>query len=406
MFARTAPLLILFPLICWHCSDSDYTETARPPVLPTLPDTLGEQKTIVILVKTKDMMEIVSQPEVFEEVIFNLPNGVNAFMKKASRGKTWLSGEVVGWYELEQTLGCDQEKLEKWAIEAADPEVDFTAFQRIVVLFPQTLSPCFPAGTSTIGRKTYQTQDGPVRASLCLLPWEGYISAQSMKPGFLLGGGTLCHELLHSLGVWHANSYNCGAASLAAADSCRAAEYGDPFSISGDGERATYPSALHQYALSWFGEGEVATATQSAEFHLYPLSSSLLGLSGDGKDCLALRIPLKKPIPLTDSYGERVLMPELWLEYRWPFDFDRDLWEETHSQQGIVLVRGWSLRQNQWGTAINTYLLDMHPGSGLDEFRDAALKPGEVFHEKTNDIRIAFRGWSMEEFPLIEVTLP
>ncbi|OGY25816.1 MAG: hypothetical protein A2Z24_00440 [Candidatus Woykebacteria bacterium RBG_16_44_10] len=229
-------------------------------VLGTLTDTLGEQKTVVILVNFQNDTSQPFTTATAQDVTFTGTDSVSSYYLDASYNKTWLTGDAYGWYTMAINKTCDYGDIEAAAIDAADPFVNFQNYSRIILAFPG--SSCGWAGLGTIGKWAVSTDDGVVQSSI------SWIIA-SYFGLFVVG-----HEFGHNLGVYHANALDCGSVTLG--DSCTDVEYGDIYDIMG-GYNPGHHNAAHKQALNWFEPSNVVTATDSTVYWLEPLETATSG---------------------------------------------------------------------------------------------------------------------------------
>ncbi len=91
-------------------SDSKDFEITAPAVLP---NTLGEQKLLVLLVNFQNN---ISQPFTVEQtnnLIFNTANAasVTNYYREVSFQRAWINGDVRGWFTLNMSDGCDYRQV-------------------------------------------------------------------------------------------------------------------------------------------------------------------------------------------------------------------------------------------------------------------------------------------------------
>ncbi|MDF1561852.1 MAG: Ig-like domain-containing protein [Deltaproteobacteria bacterium] len=317
--------------------------------LGTLADTLGEQRTLVILVNFQDAPA--DQPWSLAGASSVVYGEVSGYLEEASFGATWLQGEVHGWYTLAQdsTL-CDSNALRTLALAAAvDDGVALEAFDRVIFAFPG--SPCGYSGMATLGGK-------PSYAWLA-----GHLDLRVTG-----------HELGHNLGLRHAHFLDCGAEVLGA--SCTSIEYGDPTDLMGGLENTGHFQAASKEQLGWLaapGAPTIGTATASGVFPLEPYAASPAG--GDK----GLRIHQGSD-PLTGG--------DVWyyLEYRQPVGADSGLAATPGLHEGVLLRR---VAPENGG--LGAWLLDGSPASASTTYGDlvdAALVVGASFTDAAAGITL------------------
>lgn len=131
------------------------TSTAGASTGP-LPNTLGAQSTLVLLVNFED--DPANQPYTAanaQSVVFGT---ANAFFLENSYQQTWLTGDVAGWYTIPlSSTNCDTSSIESYAqAAAASAGVNLSAYSHFVYAFPQN-SACGWAGSSYIGGNPSQS---------------------------------------------------------------------------------------------------------------------------------------------------------------------------------------------------------------------------------------------------------
>lgn len=360
---------------------------------PLAPPILGARKTVVILARFQNMLPVTRDPSVYREAIFDGPNSLDAYVRDVSYGRASLSGEVYGWYELNEPAPCSFEGTTLAAMAAADDDISYSDVQTVIVITPQAeplCDPPFAAGNSTIGAVSLQSDDGPFEAGVVHVIWEGFVNLSLVPPA-----RTVLHELLHSFGMWHENSLDCGANALSRTGTCSSYEYGMGFSILGSFDHGFEPSALAREVFGWLPEEEILTATGPGDYVIYPVNGAEpLPVPG----ARALRVPLPSPVSVRvrSPTSETAAVSEVYFEYRRPVGFDAP---EFVGQSGIpvnmggALVYGWAYRSDHLRNfatrrQITTLLLDATPESvslenvqqGLDDFSDGLVLVGHSFY--------------------------
>jgi hypothetical protein len=169
-----------------------------------LPNTIGSQSTIIVLVNFADNM---TEPMTVQTAR-DSAQITSDFFYENSFGATWLQTDVVGWITIAQSsLECDvgTTAMQADAVLAAQG-IDVTPYMRQVYWFPFNACSWF-AGLATIGGN----------------PSSAWIN------GFWgdFAPSLLAHELGHNLGLYHSHSLDCNAGV------CTSVEYGDFYDVMG-----------------------------------------------------------------------------------------------------------------------------------------------------------------------------
>lgn len=300
--------------------------------------TIGEQRTAVILVNFQDD---VSQPLSVADAHAMVFGTVSDLMWEASYQKTFLSGDVFGWFTIPVSRAvCDVNlfavEADKLAIAAG---VRLADYQRLVYLLPQNA--CSGAGSNS----------GPSTPSRL------WVTSNNHTPQMI------AHELGHNFGLLHAQALECGSASYGS--DCAVQNYGDPADTMGSGY-VTHFNAAFKEKIGWLnanGAPAITTVTASGSYAIAPMSAATGGVR-------ALRIPRG-----TDpASGE---MSYYYLEYRQPTGFDATLATTGNLTKGVLVHVG--------GVNQTNVLLDMTPGSlassTFADMSDAALAPGRSYSD-------------------------
>lgn len=276
-----------------------------------------------------------------KELVFSGASSSNAYFKEVSFGVRSLvgsvdaTGDVFGWYTLEQTnAGC---AYQDWGTaaraKATAAGVNLANYEHVVHYFPRTSSCSFSGVGQLPGRYNW------INAS---------------------GSQTISHELGHNFGVHHASSYRClnGGVPVPIGGTCTANEYGDPFDVMGSGYR--HLSAYHKEKLGFLEAANVQTVTASGSFAIAPLEQKAAGLQ-----------VLRFPIPGTsDVY---------YVEYRQPFGFDS--FRSTDPVSNGVLIRRITIPSR---SVLQTKLIDNAPST--TSFTDAPLGVGKAFTDAAANV--------------------
>lgn len=319
-----------------------------------LPESIGNQRTLVILT---NFLDDTRRPYTRRSAENVLRNEVDPYFRDASYGKTWITGRAVGWITLDMDSTCDDEVIRKATIDAVDDSVDFTQYDRLIIAYPTARGRC--RSHATLGKIETQTEDGIVRLGRVT-----YI-------GLRFGSGTVAHELGHSLGLVHANGWDCRPEIMGTV--CSSDEYGDPYDAMGNGGLSHF-NAFSKEKLGWFAEDEIVIAASGLR-------------RGKGTYTLeAFESPTSRVKALKvrgyDSY--RKVPVWYYIEYRRPIGQDARLFPNTRLEHGVLLhISGLDV-ERPFSASL---LLDMDP-TNWPPFSYEALKVGKSFVDPITKIEI------------------
>lgn len=308
---------------------SDTTASAAP---QSLANTIGEQRTLVLLINFQD--NSAEQPWTLSEVNSMVFGTVSDYYREASYGQTWLTGDVHGYLTLPINQTCDFGTMDSYAqLAANDAGIDVASYKRLVYLFPKN-SACGWRGQGTVGGT----------------PSRSWINGE-------LNLMTIGHEMGHNFGLNHAKYIGCNGESIS--DSCTTLEYGDSLDIMG--KSTGHFNAFNKERLGWLNaaSGQIVTAETDGSYLLEPYESAHGGTAKG----------LKVRRGTDAATGEA-----LWyhLEYRQALGFDSFL-------AGKSVTNGVLFHVNIGSDINSSQLMDITPNSSFFDLDDASLVAGSSY---------------------------
>lgn len=305
--------------------------------------TLGEQRTLVMLVNFQDNTQQPWTTEETRELVFGT---VNDFYKENSGNQVWLTGDVLGYYTLPISSTCDTWSIHTNAQQAAENEgYDTSAYTRVVYIFPENTS-CGWTGKGTVGGE----------------PSKAYINGS-------LSLRTVGHELGHNFGLHHAKDLDCGADIIG--DRCASAEYGDALDIMGMSGITGHFNVFSKEQLGWLSSntGDIVTVETEGTYQLEPYESN----HGSAAKGLKIRRGTDEITGQPTWY---------YIEYRQPIGFDSFIEGKSGITDGVTFHLATE------GNIQSNLLLDMIPDSGLRDLDDSSLLAGSSYTDSEAGVTI------------------
>ncbi|ELA9343515.1 cadherin-like domain-containing protein [Vibrio parahaemolyticus] len=317
---------------------------------------IGQQDTLVMLLNFKENPN--DRPITSEEAHALVFGEVNDFYQENSYGKTWLSGQVVGWYTLSvSNQVCDYPSVQAEADKMARADgVVLEDYQRIIYIMTQ--SGCAGGGSATTG-KTF-----PSRAYI-----DGTLSAR-----------VIAHEFGHNLGLSHAKALDCGDASVS--NNCSVIEYGDSYDVMGTPDMG-YINTYYKERMGWLNDAESPNILTAIQDGLYEIAEY------ETQD-ITQNIALKIPRGVNPNTG---LKEWFYVEYRQAMGYDQFLDDRSYMLFRGDVTDGVIVRLVEEG-AEESYILHMKPNSdysqvyGRKDWKDTALPVGDSFTDPVSGLTI------------------
>ncbi|MGP8306656.1 Ig-like domain-containing protein [Vibrio sp. YIC-376] len=317
--------------------------------------TTGQQDTLVMLLNFQENPN--DQPISVSEATDLVFGEVNSFYQENSYGKTWLSGQVLGWYTLplsNQVCDTASQRDEADALALQDG-VDVNDYQRIIYIVSGTA--CLEGGIGTMDT----------------LPTRAYIHNT-------VDARVIAHELGHNLGLYHAHALDCGDVTLGS--NCKEMEYGDSYDVMGVSAMG-YFNAYSKEQLGWINntnEPKVQKVTNNGTYTLTNYEST------DPNQTIALKIPRGT----TSANG----LPEwFYIEYRQAIGFDQFLDDRSYKMYRGDVTDGIVVRiAEQDGQASSLLYMNMastyNEVFGQKDWLDPALPVGNTYTDPETGITL------------------
>lgn len=311
-----------------------------------LPNTLGAQKTLVILVNFSNAPT--AQPYTVAQAQSIVFGSTSSYDYEVSYQQTSLTGTVAGWFTIaEPNTTCNYGNIGTQAKQKASAAgYALSNYNRFVYVFPANA--CGWWGMGSVGGN----------------PSQAWVHTKS---GFTLQ--VVAHEMGHNFGLYHSHSLDCGTSAIAASG-CSSSDYGDVLDVMGWSVSAHF-NAFQKERLGWLNAGvsppitTVPALAGTATYSIAPLENARDGTSR------ALKIPRGTSCSASNDW--------FYVEARQPKGFDSYLASYANVISGVLIHK-------VTGGSADGYLLDMTPATS--SFSDAALVAGQSFTDPQSGIKI------------------
>ncbi len=359
---------------------------------PTSVGTTGNQRTAIILVTTPG---VASHPYAnatnTASIFFSSSNPQSArnFYREVSYNQTTIVGgsgaegtasDVYGPYSIATTT-CDSTPIRTQALAAADAAINYNSYDRVVLSIATTA--CGGGGIGTIRTQGVGTFDGA--SQRLSISWDFNSALGSTALNGKVGGVAL-HEYGHNLGVWHANSLECGPDAIANG-ACASDEYGDRSDVMGSSGGYGHLNGVHKDIMGWVS-ARTRIATGAGSYTIQSYENQSFDSAGDQAALIANTRVLKVP-RTRDAAGN--VNGYYYLEYRKPaspWNNFATSWTDYGSGVLVHTAGATPLCTNVCGPDYvgsggggDSNIIDTQPASvaGTNDFRDAPLLAGETY---------------------------
>lgn len=320
----------------------------------------GEQRVAILLVTFPGVRAPgISATAVYDAVFAASGRSVNTFWREASFNRAWATGNVFGWYTLDNSYSCsDRMAIRDAAIRAADQDVDFRAYNRIVIVMPD--AGCGWAGMATLGCAAASSAgDGDFTAGTAWVVTQYMNSSDQITQ-------LIAHELGHTLGFNHARTRSFGSEVIGDINvTGDVGEYGDPFSNMGLWNYGLY-AAPQRAIAGWIApdvDYKVVTANGAYSISPHETAGGL------------------KALKIQRGTSSNTW---LWVEYRQPIGiFDSALGSGAFGGALIHYEDGW--------TGVASDLIDFTPTTS---FSDPTLQAGRSWTDVYSGLTIGVQSAS------------
>lgn len=312
---------------------------------------LGSNRVAVILVNFNNLTRRIPTKS---EAKTLMDTRYSPFFAEMSYRKATMVGDIYGWYTLNILATCDVGEFGQRAITAADPNINYNNYKYVMMVFPNNNCATVGGAYGPPGPR-YSTAEGTKNLLVSAYANDYFIS----HTNFLVG-----HEMGHSLGVFHANGWECGTNSIGG--NCKSIEYGDQFDTMGGSWLASHYGTYYKEFLKWLAPQNIKLVTRSGTYNVGKIETLT-------NDVQSLKIPREG----TSTYYN--------VENRTATGSDATLPDNARSGALIKIIPN-----NIAGiiTPDASNIIDSAPNSTAGDFSDAGYPLGKVFNDPARGIRI------------------
>ena len=359
--------------------------------------TIGNQRTAIILGKLSGQTTLNKTSEQVYDDILNASNfySFNNFLQESSYNNLWLTGNVYGWFEID--TGDPQN-----FVNAADPFIDFTKIDRLILVNPVPNS-SYSLGAGSATPQPFYTQEGIRNLVLTRIgfytndPWLFGSSDLSRRVAIEYGQdyNLLSHEFGHSLKLSHPGIVHCPNNQIISINmqNCLLLETENVDQV---GIGTGHYNSFFKESMGWFKPSNIKEISETGEYTLKPLEVKT-------NDIQVLKVP-RVTCPVTQNYSDPCGGDGkgwYYIEFRRNIGHDKGLFKNTALEFNGVEIRidGYS---NYPTAQIESQLLDMEPPFWNSNH---TLQPGKTFVEPFNNLSITTLEIS-DQYAKVRVVFP
>jgi hypothetical protein len=294
------------PAECASVSQPKAAATAAPSGVAGSPapascSSLGQQRVAILILKfsaagAPAYPTGLDQASYWNTAYFGGNPSVAGFYNEGSQSQVSITGDTYGPFTLSTTYDCNSTSaMQTAAIAAAASTVDFSQYNRIVLVYP--VNSCSFGGLGNIGCVA-GTASIAHQYSVVWLPVSGTGATYPYTTTYPAIWSGASHELGHNLGLNHGNTMDFGTIALGPIDygttnpgtvvgggtvtgtgtnlNAVNTEYGDYFSIMGYpwSPAGPYPVVQRNRILGWIPNSDVPDITTSGTYTLVPAENT------------------------------------------------------------------------------------------------------------------------------------